>query len=133
MEKKLSTSVKEFITPHLLTIAGDKTLHDAASLMSSINIGSLVVEEDHHPVGIVTERDIINAVAADIDLNATLVGEKMKKKLIAIESTMPVQEALLIMSKENIRHLLVQEHGRYIGMFSFKNFLDLERLRIGIM
>jgi signal-transduction protein with cAMP-binding, CBS, and nucleotidyltransferase domain len=101
--------------------------------MSSINISSLVVEEDEHPVGIITERDIIRAVAANVDLNATLVRDKMTKKLIAVESTKPVQEALLIMSKENIRHLLVQEHGRYIGMFSFKNFLDLERLRIGII
>jgi signal-transduction protein with cAMP-binding, CBS, and nucleotidyltransferase domain len=133
MEKKLSTSVKEFITPHLLSVAGERTLHDAASLMSSINISSLVVEEDEHPVGIITERDIIRAVAANVDLNATLVRDKMTKKLIAVESTKPVQEALLIMSKENIRHLLVQEHGRYIGMFSFKNFLDLERLRIGII
>lgn len=133
MHRKLASSVKEFLSPNLLTVEGDRSLLEAAKLMSSVNIGSLVVIKGSEPLGIITERDIINTIADDSVLSDTKVEAVMSTPVISIDSTLTVQDALVIMSKENIRHLLVTEKERAIGMFSFKNFLDLERLRIGIL
>jgi len=133
MEKKLTISVKEFTTPNLLTIESTRSLLEATKLMSNIDIGSLVVMESEEHVGILTERDIINSVANDVDLSNTDVGSVIRGKLITIDAKKTVRDALLVMAKENIGHLPVIEKGRLIGMFSFKNFLDLERLRIGFI
>ena len=133
METRLLAPVKEFVTPNLLTIGKDKTLHDAAVLMASVNIGSLVVQHDDTPCGIITERDIIRSIAAGRQLDETTIGDVMTQHLITISGSIPVKDALVVMSKEAIRHLLVEEGGRIIGMFSFKNFLDLERLRVGFI
>lgn len=133
METRLMMPVKEFVTPNLLTVEKETTMLEAASLMASVNIGSLVVQCDNKPCGIITERDIIRNVARRKDLGTTLVEEAMSSNLITIPSSMQVKDALVVMSKEAIRHLLVEEGGRIIGMFSFKNFLDLERLRIGFV
>ncbi|MHC1598662.1 MAG: CBS domain-containing protein [Candidatus Methanofastidiosia archaeon] len=133
MESKLFASVKEFLTPNLLTVAGTKTLLAAAKLMSSLNIGSLIVEKDNKPLGIITERDIIKHVASENDVNKTLIKDIMTINPITIDARMTVKEALMIMARENIRHLLVEENGRLVGMFSFKNFLDLERQRVGFI
>ncbi|HPR41383.1 MAG TPA: CBS domain-containing protein [Candidatus Methanofastidiosa archaeon] len=133
MEQKLTTSVKEFTTPNLLTIDGRESLIEAAKLMSSIEIGSLVVMEGEKHIGIITERDIIKAVANGVDLSSTPVDVIANGKVITIDAKKTVKDALMIMSKENIGHLPVVEKGRLIGMFSFKNFLDLERLRIGFI
>jgi len=133
MEQKLTISVKEFTTPNLLTIEGTKSLIDAIKLMSSIEIGSLVVMEGEKHVGIITERDIIKAVANDVDLYETPVRDIANEKVITIDAKKTVKDALMVMSRENVGHLPVVEKGRLIGMFSFKNFLDLERLRIGFI
>jgi signal-transduction protein with cAMP-binding, CBS, and nucleotidyltransferase domain len=125
--------VKEFVTPNLLTVKRETTMLEAASLMASVNIGSLVVQCGDAPCGIITERDIIRNIAQRKDLSETLVGDAMTANLVTIPSSMAVKDALVVMSKEAIRHLLVEEGGRIIGMFSFKNFLDLERLRIGFI
>jgi CBS domain-containing protein len=133
MEQKLTTSVKEFTTPNLLTIDGSSSLIEAAKLMSNIEIGSLVVMDGEKHRGIITERDIIKAVASNIDLSSTPVKDIANEKLITIDAKRTVKDAMMIMSRENIGHLPVVEKGRLIGMFSFKNFLDLERLRIGFI
>jgi len=133
MEQKLTTSVKEFTTPNLLTIQGDKPLIEAAKLMSNIEIGSLVVMDGEKHIGIITERDIIKAVAIDMDLPSTPVRAIANTRLVTIDAKKTVKDALMKMSRENIGHLPVVEKGRLIGMFSFKNFLDLERLRIGFI
>lgn len=133
METRLMVPVKEFVTPNLLTVGQDTSVLEAASLMASVNIGSLVVQCGGNPCGIITERDIIRNVAMCKDLSKTRVGDVMTTNLMTIPSSMQVKDALVVMSKEAIRHLLVEEGGRVIGMFSFKNFLDLERLRIGFI
>lgn len=133
MESKLFASVKEFLTPNLLTVAGTETLLAATKLMSSLNIGSLIVEGDNKPLGIITERDIIKHVASENDVNKTLIKNIMNINPITIDARVTVKEALMIMARENIRHLLVEENGKLVGMFSFKNFLDLERQRIGFI
>lgn len=133
MEQKLTISVKEFTTPNLLTIEGSRTLLEAAKLMSNIDIGSLVVMEGNEHIGIITERDIINSIAKDVDLATTMISSVKRRNLITIDAKKTVRDAMILMSKENVGHLPVVEKGRLIGMFSFKNFLDLERLRIGFI
>ena len=133
METRLTVPVKEFVTPNLLTVEQHTSVLEAASLMASVNIGSLVVQCGDTPCGIITERDIIRNVAQRRDLSKTRVDDVMTTNLVTIPSSMQVKDALVVMSKEAIRHLLVEEGGRVIGMFSFKNFLDLERLRIGFI
>ncbi|MHC1604908.1 MAG: CBS domain-containing protein [Candidatus Methanofastidiosia archaeon] len=133
MENSLSVSIKEFITPCLLTTGANKSLLEAAKLMMSLDIGSLLVEEDKKPRGIITERDILRAVASEKDLVKTKIREVMTPDLITISSEKKVKDALVLMARENIGHMLVEENGKLIGMFSFKNFLDLERMRSGFI
>ena len=56
--------VKDIMTPRVVTITEDKTMADAARIMGEKHIGSLVVEVDAKPKGIVTERDLLSGILA---------------------------------------------------------------------
>ncbi len=58
-------TVKDLMTKNVVTIDSDKTVLEAAALMSEKDIGDLVVMENNSPVGIVTERDFVRRVLAE--------------------------------------------------------------------
>jgi CBS domain-containing protein len=68
-------TVKDLMTKDVLTIDANKTVIEAATLMSQNDIGDLVVMENNTPVGIVTERDFVRRVIAMGKSTTTRVSE----------------------------------------------------------
>ena len=69
-------TVKDLMTKNVLTIDANKTVIEAAVLMSQNDVGDLVVMENNTPVGIVTERDFVRRVLA--------VGKSTKTRVLAV-------------------------------------------------
>ena len=113
----------------LVTTAPQSTVYQAACVMSRAHSGSvLVLDEAGGPVGIFTERDLLNKVVAkSLDPAATLVSDVMTRGPITVPPEMSVCDAILLMKERRFRHLpIVAATGKVVGVFSFRDALPRE-------
>jgi CBS domain-containing protein len=93
--------------------------------MKSQGKGALLVLEEGHLVGIVTERDIVfRVVAAGRDPKDTRLGAVMTPQPQTIHPDKPFVHALRMMHEGGFRHLPVVENGRPLGIVSARDALD---------
>lgn len=118
VENKPAT-VRDFVKGEMLTIDVNKSAWEAATLMRENDTGSVVIMINGIPQGIVTERDILNKIAAeDLPASKVLLKKIMSSPIISTTSDTLVTQALTLMAKHHIRRLLVTENGEPIGMVS---------------
>lgn len=131
--------VSQIMHKELVTILPTSSIHDAALKMKDDGVGSvLVVDEGMILKGIVTDRDVALAVAADDkDPNKTFISYIMTGDPEIISSEADTESALSVMKRKNIRRLPVVENGKLVGLLStadlateikaeFDNFMGLE-------
>jgi CBS domain-containing protein/sugar phosphate permease len=123
--KKLSAkAVKEVMKSPPVTLYPQATLADAAKTMAEKNIGFVVLTEGDKLVGVVSERDVVKALASGMPLNTPL--EKIAtKKVITIEPDKSVVEAADLMAENKIRHLVIAERGKVVGVVSLRDLVRL--------
>ena len=99
---------------------------EVARLMREQGVGSVVVvDQRSRPVGIFTEHDLVRAIA---DLRGTPVSAAMSRDPIALPAHTLAYEAALIMVEKRVRHVLVTEDGRLVGVISERDLFSLQRL-----
>ena len=115
--RKLPSTVRSVMSKPVITVGPECSLREAAELMTKKRVGSLVVTREGTPVGVVTERDVLEKVVAK-GLNATKVHMKeiMSTPLITVKSDVSIVDAIRMMQKERIRRLLVMEKGKLDGI-----------------
>lgn len=103
----------------------DDSCLDAAQLMRSENIGSVVVAHDGEPVGLVTDRDLAMRVLADAqDPKELRLGEIMSPHPIFISVRRGLDDAIAIMRDLGVRRLpVVGENGQLEGIVSLDDIL----------
>lgn len=109
--------ISEVMTEAAVTDRPDDSLEQAARKMWDQQTGSLLVLEGEDLVGIITERDVLRAVATGSPLD-TPVSEVMSKDLLTVEPGTSLREAAAIMTERWVRHLPVLEGGRLVGIVS---------------
>ena len=119
--------VRELITRQGLTISSGSTVAQAAGIMASSRVGSVVVMAGSQPVGIVTKTDMVRRVVAEGLSGRALVDEIMTREIISIEGRRPVFEGLMLMIQNNIGHLLVTDDAGTIGVVSERDWLTFQR------
>jgi CBS domain-containing protein len=105
-----------------------ETVRAAADRMGARNVGSVViVDEDRHPIGILTDRDLaLHVVGEGRDPNTTLVGEVMTSEPRTIRETMPIEDALSLMRSLEVRRLpVVDSRRKLVGIVSVDDILSL--------
>jgi len=93
-------------------------LRAAANRMWSQQTGSLLVMDGPALLGIITERDVMKAVARGADLDATPVSAVMTKPVLTVSPDTSLHEAARHMATRWIRHLPVVDDGAIVGMVS---------------
>jgi CBS domain-containing protein len=109
--------ISAIMTQAAVTDRADDDLAAAARKMWEQQTGSLLVLQGEDLVGIITERDVLRAVATGTPLD-TPVSEVMSKELITVEPGTSLREAARVMTERWIRHLPVLESGRLVGVVS---------------
>ncbi|MFZ0184604.1 MAG: CBS domain-containing protein [Nitrosotalea sp.] len=102
------STVKEIMAEFVQTITANSSVLEATQIMTKLGMGSLVVTRGGHPVGVLTERDIVTKVASqDLTPSQILVEKIMSHPIISVEPEMIIVEAATLMSAYNIRRLVV--------------------------
>lgn len=114
----------------MATIASERTVLEAAQAMAEKRIGSLLVLEAGVMVGIVTETDVVRKVlAARLPASSTPVGAVMNAPLIQIDINHTVRDASRLMADKRIRHLVVTEDKKVVGLLSVRDLVKMVSVR----
>ena len=99
-------------------------ISDIAKIMVEQNVGAVVVTRDYEPLGIITERDVIERVLlANRNLHEIVAQEIMTAPLLTIDSSRTVEEALAIMHKNRLRRLVVVKGEKVVGIVTERRLL----------
>ena len=115
--------VRDLLKDAVVSCREDEPLECAVAKMYATNVGSVVVvDRAGHPVGIVTERDVVRFLAQEVDFKTPL-GQVARKSLITASPDDSLISAAAKMIEHNVRHLPVVEGGRLIGVISIRDVL----------
>ena len=81
----------------------------------------MVVKDGDDVAGIITERDVVNAVAEGIDPASVSVGDRMTRELATVDRRTDVADAARLMAERRIRHLPVLDKGSLAGIISIRD------------
>jgi CBS domain-containing protein len=123
----LEGPVSNFIMKELLMMDENETVVAAAKKMAKNGVGSLLATRKKEPIGIVTERDILNkVVAAEKNPNKTTLSEIMSSPIKTIDHSARVGDAISLMVKSGVRRLAVVKDGKIVGLISQKGLVSGE-------
>lgn len=113
----------------VLTARPEQTLHDATRMLTQNRIGALVItDSDGKVVGILSERDIIHAIAAREDALGQPISQVMTRQVITGTPSDDVQAVMQTMTNGRFRHIPVLDQGKLCGLISIgdivKNLLE---------
>jgi CBS domain-containing protein len=114
-------TVADLMIKDVLTVEPSDTIGEAAEKMHAANVGAVVVVEDMaRIVGIVTERDLLRAVASRARAAEARVRQWMTPDPVTIGPETSIEDAAELMFKHNFRHLPVVKDGRALGIVSLR-------------
>ena len=117
----MTTTLRDLIKRELLTVDPSDTIGEAAEKMHEQRIGWAIVSDYGRMIGILTERDILRAVAGRTHSSEARVREWMTPDPVTATPDTTPEEALTTMLDGNFRHLPVIEDGRPIGVVSIRH------------
>jgi CBS domain-containing protein len=118
----------DFMSREVLSVAPEDTIGEAAQLMADANVGSSVVLEHGRLIGILTERDLLRAMAQRVHPSEARVREWMTAEPMAVSESTTADEAARLMVENGFRHLPVVDGDRTLGVVSLRDVMrhDLE-------
>jgi CBS domain-containing protein len=116
-------TIKDIMTKDVITIDVNKTVFDAAEIMSNKGVGCVIVIVQGFPVGIITERDMVKRVLAKRSSIDQKVTEIMTKTLITVEPETSLKDAARVMSTNGIRRLPVLKNNKLVGIVVATDFV----------
>jgi CBS domain-containing protein len=126
MEAKqaMKVTVGLIVRDPVSTVLLSTHVFDVAKIMVEQNVGAVVVARDNDPLGIITERDIIERVVlANKNIKEIVAQEIMTAPLLTIDSNRTVGEALSIMHKNHLRRLVVVKGEKLFGIVTERRLL----------
>lgn len=123
---KRSVPVKDAMTVKVVTVGPSKTVAKAAEMMTENGIGSLVIVRKSKPIGIVTERDLLEkVVSSDLKPSEVRVSNVMSKPLITATPNDDMLDAMRTMVKNRIRRLPVVKGEELVGIVTAQDVTEV--------
>ena len=122
------STVEESMSSHVLTVGPDETLERGAQAMMERRVGSAMVVRGSDFVGIVTERDVLRAVAHGRVPWSTRIEEVMTADPICVPPQTEIAEAIRVMIEGGFRHLPIVKEGQLLGLVSLRELLKASAL-----
>jgi CBS domain-containing protein len=116
--------VRTHMSRDLLAVEAGDTITEVAQRMVERNIGAVLVLDDGRLVGIMTERDVLRAVARGLHGDA-VVADHMTKHPESIGPEDTTEHAAVLMIHGGFRHLPVVEGDRVVGILSIRDLMQV--------
>jgi CBS domain-containing protein len=114
-------TLADVMRTEVIDVAPEDTLGEVAERMSAVNVGAVVVKDYGRLIGILTERDMLKAMAARVHTSDARVREWMTEDPLTATAEMDVENAAQVMLEHNFRHLpIVDDNGAVIGLVSLR-------------
>jgi predicted transcriptional regulator len=125
-DMKKQVLVKEVMRASPAIVQPFTTVFETAHLMRDKKIGEVIVAEQGHPIGVVTERDIVKKIVCE-KKNASDVSaeEVMSTPVVVVDPFCSLQDALKIMGRGNIQQLTVVENNQLVGIITQHDITQL--------
>jgi CBS domain-containing protein len=121
---EIEMQVRDGMSGMVLTVGPGHTLRAAAKLMSERRVGAAVVlDGDAAGPGILTERDVLDAVGGGQDLDTELVGDHLTSDVVFAAPDWSLEAAAAAMVSGGFRHLVVTDHGEIVGILSVRDIV----------
>jgi len=111
-----TVTVDGIMTREVLTASIDLTLRDVGRIMGERDISSVIIMSGTAPVGMITQTDVMRALAKDIDLAITPVRDVMSSPLMFVGPGTKLDRASEIMSRLRIKRLPIMDMDRLVGI-----------------
>jgi CBS domain-containing protein len=123
--------IRQSVRQNFTIVSPSDSIFTVAEKMVRDDIGAVIVIEENKPVGILTEKDILERVILPKKkVSQTLVQDVLTKSLISIDVDCSIENALELMKKNNVRRLIVTEKGTLFGLVTERRLLNLLTFRI---
>lgn len=104
--------VEDYMTVRMVTMQSARSVLDVAKEMAKGKISSVAIaDENDIVVGMLTERDIVKAIASGVPPDGVTAGSLMSFPVMSIVKGSTVEQAAKLMLQKNVRHLIVVEAG----------------------
>jgi CBS domain-containing protein len=121
------STLGEIVGPNYITVAPEDTLGEVAERMRSQNVGAVIVKDYGRLIGILTERDMLRAMAARVHTSEARVRQWMTENPITAAPDMTAEDAAEVMLSHGFRHLPVVEGSTVLGIVSLRRALGGRR------
>ncbi|HKZ45191.1 MAG TPA: CBS domain-containing protein [archaeon] len=118
--------VRDVMVREVVATNPDTSIKKAAEIMMQHHIGSLIVLENEKISGIITETNIMHAVAEEKNPDATAVSDVMSKDVITVEPDKRIEDAVELMLKYKIKKLPVVDDEKLIGVITASDIIVVE-------
>jgi CBS domain-containing protein len=114
--------VEDAMTPVSAIVGPDHTLRQAARRMVRNHTGAAVVMDGALPgPAMITERDLLRAIAAGLDPGVERVEQHMTQAMVTAAPGWPIGQAAMVMVKHGVRHVLVFDGSELVGVLSMRD------------
>ena len=106
------SSVQDYMNARMVTRDSKASVLELAKVMVDWNVSSVAITDEEQykrVIGILTERDIVKSIAKGGSPDGITAGSLMSYPILSIRKDQPIEEAALIMIRNKVRHLLVED------------------------
>jgi CBS domain-containing protein len=115
--------VRIYAADDVITLDPHATLLAAADELADDQIGLVVLGSPDDVQGVLSERDVVRAVANDLDPVVTPALDVASTTIVWCDRDATVAEVVELMMEHYVRHVLLEEGGRLVGIVSARDLL----------
>jgi CBS domain-containing protein len=119
----MTRTVGDVMAQVKVCMSPDEDLRSLAVALSGARTGLGVVDVEGG--GVITERDVLRAIAEGADLDAARIGDWMTPDPVGVERSTPLDDACDLMIERGVRHLLVREGRELVGVLNMRDVVGV--------
>lgn len=117
--------VRSIMARPVLMVPARTSLRGVAVELTRAGIGAVLVEDAGEPVGIMTERDVVRALAEGADPEDVWAADLMTPRTLIAAPDDVISSVAELMRIAEVRHVPVRDGGQYVGIVSLRDILDV--------
>ncbi|ABK52305.1 putative signal-transduction protein with CBS domains [Acidothermus cellulolyticus 11B] len=115
--------VADAMNPLVLTVGPNHTLREVARRMAERKVGAAVVIDPENGIGIITERDLLESIAAGENPDAEPVSAHLTRELVYAAPDWDLDQAATAMIRGGFRHLVVLSGNEVVGVLAMRDIV----------